>query len=100
MCPGPGTSRAAAAVSHRAAPASFPTAWQVEKLSDPVSPVEEVLRRCPAKQLMQLYKIAKFEGVDQFLQLIASARGAPRWPHSRKRVDPHTTAGRLTPYDH
>jgi len=48
---------------------------KVEKLSDPVSPVEEVLRRCPAKQLMQLYKIAKFEGVDQFLQLIASARG-------------------------
>jgi hypothetical protein len=47
----------------------------VEKLADPVSPVEEVLRRCPAKQLMQLYKIAKFEGVDQFLQLIAAARG-------------------------
>eukprot|EP00193_Tetraselmis_chui_P022666 CAMPEP_0177795350 /NCGR_PEP_ID=MMETSP0491_2-20121128/26184_1 /TAXON_ID=63592 /ORGANISM="Tetraselmis chuii, Strain PLY429" /LENGTH=519 /DNA_ID=CAMNT_0019318171 /DNA_START=151 /DNA_END=1707 /DNA_ORIENTATION=- len=48
---------------------------KVEKLADPVSPVEEVLRRCPAKQLMQLYKIAKFEGVDQFLQLIAAARG-------------------------
>ena len=48
---------------------------QVEKLSDPVSPVEEVLRRCPSRKLMQLYKIPAFKSVDEFLQQIAVARG-------------------------
>eukprot|EP00951_Prasinocladus_malaysianus_P011274 scaffold83308_cov20-Prasinocladus_malaysianus.AAC.2 len=53
----------------------FEPSSPVEKLADPVSPVEEVLRRCPAKKLMQLYKIPAFNGVDQFLQQIAAARG-------------------------
>mmetsp|Transcript_22486 Transcript_22486/g.62374 ORF Transcript_22486/g.62374 Transcript_22486/m.62374 type:complete len:603 (-) Transcript_22486:260-2068(-) len=48
---------------------------KVEKLADPVSPVAEVLRRCPARQLIQLYKIGAFKGVDDFLQQIATARG-------------------------
>ena len=31
---------------------------QVERLSDPISPVSEILKRVPAKQLMVLYKIS------------------------------------------
>lgn len=37
--------------------------------------VAEIVRRCPAKQLMKLYKVAGFEGPDQFLQLVAQVRG-------------------------
>lgn len=48
---------------------------QVEQLDDPVLPVGEIVRRCPAKQLMALYKVAAFEGAEQFLQHVAHARG-------------------------
>lgn len=48
---------------------------QVEQLSDPVLPVSEIVRRCPARQLMELYKVAAFGGAEQFLQLVATARG-------------------------
>ncbi|KAK9814574.1 hypothetical protein WJX72_008095 [[Myrmecia] bisecta] len=48
---------------------------KVERLEDPVLPVTEIVKRCPAKQLMMTYKIPAFKGADEFLQLIASARG-------------------------
>lgn len=48
---------------------------QVEKLADAVLPVSEIVKRCPAKQLMTIYKIAGFSSTDEFLQLIALARG-------------------------
>ena len=48
---------------------------QVERLEDPVAAVSEILSRVPAKQLMSLYKVATFDGVDAFLQQVASARG-------------------------
>lgn len=47
----------------------------MEQLEDPVLPATEVVSRCPAKQLMVLYKIPKFEGASEFLQSIASTRG-------------------------
>lgn len=34
--------------------------------------VAEIVRRCPAKQLMQLYKVAAYDGPDQFLQHVAT----------------------------
>ncbi len=34
-----------------------PRCLQVERLSDPVAPVAEILKRVPAKTLMMLYKI-------------------------------------------
>jgi hypothetical protein len=37
--------------------------------------VGEILARVPGKQLMSVYSIAAFEGLDQFLQHIAEARG-------------------------
>lgn len=48
---------------------------QVEKLDDAVLPVSEIVKRCPAKQLMSIYKIAGFSSTDEFLQRIAQARG-------------------------
>ena len=45
-----------------------------------VSPISEILKRVPAKQLMQLYKIPAFAdgGADKFLQHVAHARGKLR----------------------
>ena len=37
---------------------------QVEKLADAVLPVSEIVKRCPAKQLMTIYKIAGFTSTD------------------------------------
>ncbi len=48
---------------------------QIEKLEDAVLPVSEIVKRCPARQLMAIYKVPAFEGTDQFLQHIALARG-------------------------
>jgi len=48
---------------------------QVERLSDPLAPCAVILQRVPKKQLMAVYKIAAFADVDEFLRLIAAARG-------------------------
>ncbi|XP_062078866.1 guanine nucleotide-binding protein-like NSN1 [Humulus lupulus] len=48
---------------------------RIEKLEDPVSPVKEILKLCPAKLLVTLYKIPSFETVDDFLQKVATVRG-------------------------
>ncbi|WIA12353.1 hypothetical protein OEZ85_012403 [Tetradesmus obliquus] len=58
-----------------AAAAALRNAIKVERLADPLTPVGEILKRVPSKQLMAVYKIGAFAGVDQFLQLIAAARG-------------------------
>eukprot|EP00195_Chlamydomonas_chlamydogama_P013468 CAMPEP_0202909350 /NCGR_PEP_ID=MMETSP1392-20130828/49079_1 /ASSEMBLY_ACC=CAM_ASM_000868 /TAXON_ID=225041 /ORGANISM="Chlamydomonas chlamydogama, Strain SAG 11-48b" /LENGTH=620 /DNA_ID=CAMNT_0049599071 /DNA_START=76 /DNA_END=1938 /DNA_ORIENTATION=- len=51
---------------------------KIEKLEDPVAPIGEILARVPAKSLMQLYKVAAFKGAEEFLQLVAHARGKLR----------------------
>ncbi|XP_050206469.1 guanine nucleotide-binding protein-like NSN1 [Mercurialis annua] len=48
---------------------------RIEKLEDPVSPVNEILKLCPARLLVTLYKIPDFESVDDFLQKLATVRG-------------------------
>ncbi|KAJ4728512.1 guanine nucleotide-binding protein-like NSN1 [Melia azedarach] len=48
---------------------------RIEKLDDPVGPVKEILKRCPAKLLISLYKLPNFDSVDDFLQKVASVRG-------------------------
>ncbi|KAL4451438.1 hypothetical protein ABPG77_009510 [Micractinium sp. CCAP 211/92] len=58
-----------------AAAAALRNAVKVEQLEDPALPVAEIVRRCPAKQLMTIYKVAAFKSADQFLQLVAQARG-------------------------
>lgn len=48
---------------------------RIEKLADPVSPVKEILKLCPARVLISLYKIPSFDSVDDFLQIVATVRG-------------------------
>ncbi|EFJ45692.1 hypothetical protein VOLCADRAFT_42065, partial [Volvox carteri f. nagariensis] len=60
------------------AAAALRNAIKVEKLADPLTPVAEILKRVPAKQLMMLYKIQAFSSPDEFLHHIALARGKLR----------------------
>ncbi|KAI3829823.1 hypothetical protein L1987_03951 [Smallanthus sonchifolius] len=48
---------------------------KIEKLKDPVSPVKEILKLCPAEALVTLYKIPTFNSVDDFLSKVATVRG-------------------------
>lgn len=48
---------------------------RIEKLDDVVSPVREILNRCPAERLISLYKISTFSSVEEFLQKVATIRG-------------------------
>ncbi|KAI3667948.1 hypothetical protein L6452_43019 [Arctium lappa] len=48
---------------------------KIEKLEDPVSPVKEILKLCPAEMLVTLYKIPIFNSVDDFLSKVATIRG-------------------------
>ena len=51
---------------------------QVEQVADPVLPVAEIVRRCPAAQLMALYRVPAFADADEFLRHVAAARGKLR----------------------
>ncbi|KAG5252157.1 guanine nucleotide-binding protein [Salix suchowensis] len=48
---------------------------RIEKLDDPVGPVNEILKLCPDRLLVTLYKIPSFDSVDDFLQKVATVRG-------------------------
>ncbi|KAI3932799.1 hypothetical protein MKX01_031781 [Papaver californicum] len=48
---------------------------RIEKLEDPIAPVKEILKLCPAKMLVSLYKLPNFDSVDDFLQKVATVRG-------------------------
>ncbi|XP_073150627.1 guanine nucleotide-binding protein-like NSN1 [Henckelia pumila] len=48
---------------------------RIEKLEDPIGPVKEILKLCPDKILVTLYKIPGFSSVDEFLQVVATVRG-------------------------
>ncbi|XP_016435109.1 guanine nucleotide-binding protein-like NSN1 [Nicotiana tabacum] len=48
---------------------------RIEKLDDPVGPVKEILKLCPARMLVSIYKVPSFESVDDFLQKVATVRG-------------------------
>ena len=58
-----------------AAAAALRNCVKVEQLEDAVLPVAEIVRRCPAKQLMEIYKVPAFKGAEDFLQHIGQARG-------------------------
>ncbi|KAK7339111.1 hypothetical protein VNO77_19755 [Canavalia gladiata] len=51
---------------------------RIEKLNDPISPVKEILKLCPARLLVTLYKIPSFDSVDDFLRMVATVRGKLR----------------------
>ena len=48
---------------------------QVEQVEAPELIAAEVLSRCPAKQLMAVYKVPAFKDCDEFLQSVAFQRG-------------------------
>ncbi|CAN4098074.1 unnamed protein product [Withania somnifera] len=48
---------------------------RIEKLDDPVGPVKEILKLCPARMLVTIYKVPCFDSVDDFLQKVATVRG-------------------------
>merc|ERR1712137_21501 len=48
---------------------------KVEKIPDPVQPVEAILRKCNPVKLMIRYKIPEYSSVDEFLCHIARRRG-------------------------
>ncbi|KAJ6833576.1 guanine nucleotide-binding protein-like NSN1 [Iris pallida] len=48
---------------------------RIEKLDDPISPVKEILKLCPAEKLISLYKLPSFSTVDDFLQKVGTIRG-------------------------
>jgi len=58
-----------------AAAAALRNAVRVEKLADPVAPVQEILRRVTVKHLMRVYRIPKFDSDVSFLSHVARARG-------------------------
>ncbi|OMP05171.1 hypothetical protein COLO4_09004 [Corchorus olitorius] len=48
---------------------------RIEKLDDPVGPVKEILKLCPERLLVTIYKIPGFQSADEFLQNVATVRG-------------------------
>ncbi|RWR81169.1 guanine nucleotide-binding-like protein NSN1 [Cinnamomum micranthum f. kanehirae] len=48
---------------------------RIEKLDDPIGPVKEILKRCPAEKLISIYKLPSFSTVEEFLQNVATVRG-------------------------
>jgi len=50
-------------------------AVKIEQIPDPIEPVEVILKRCKMDQLLQIYKIPRFENVNEFLLHIAQKRG-------------------------
>ena len=51
---------------------------KVEKIADPLVPIEGILRRCAAEQLQTQYGIGSFADVTEFLTLVAMKRGQLR----------------------
>uniref|UniRef100_A0A9I9DBV3 G domain-containing protein n=1 Tax=Cucumis melo TaxID=3656 RepID=A0A9I9DBV3_CUCME len=48
---------------------------RTEKLEDPVASIKYILKLCPSKTLVTLYKLSSFDTVDDFLQKVAVIRG-------------------------
>ncbi|KAF9975465.1 Guanine nucleotide-binding protein-like 3 [Actinomortierella ambigua] len=48
---------------------------KVELLEDPVTPVELIVQRCKKEQLMVMYAVPEFDGVNDFLVHLARQRG-------------------------
>lgn len=65
----------AEAAADGAAAAALRNCVKVDQLPDPMLPVGEIVRRCPAKQLMALYKAPAFADADGLLVHVALSRG-------------------------
>jgi len=61
--------------NNTAVDAALRNAVRVEKLEDPITPVNEIVKRCTAKQLTEIYQIPRYATPQEFLQNVAIARG-------------------------
>lgn len=57
------------------AEAALRNAVKVEQLQDVIAPVELILTKCSKEQLMEIYAIAPFESIVEFLTAVAKKRG-------------------------
>lgn len=57
------------------AEAALRNAVKVEQLVDVIAPVELILQKSTKEQLMEIYQLAEFENVVQFLTAVAKKRG-------------------------
>jgi len=57
------------------AEAALRNAVKVEQLIDVIAPVELILTKCSATQLMEIYQISEFSNVVEFLTSVAKKRG-------------------------
>jgi|Transcript_217 nuclear GTP-binding protein len=65
----------ASALGESVGAAALRNCVKVERLEDPIAPVHEITRRCPAEQLMLMYKTGRFVDVDDFLRQVARIQG-------------------------
>lgn len=65
----------ASSVGESTASAALRNCKKIEKLTDPIAPVDEIIRRCPAEQLMLFYGTSKFVDVHDFLRQIGRLQG-------------------------
>lgn len=50
-------------------------AVEMEKITDPVSVIDSVLKRCPRERLMELYQIPMYRSADEFLAFVSHKIG-------------------------
>ena len=74
----PGIIFARAHTAEEQADVSLRNCVRVEKLEDPTVPVEAILRKVPAEQLMRQYDVGSFASALELLTLIAVKRGLLR----------------------
>lgn len=48
---------------------------KIERLTDPIAPVHEIIQRCPQEKLMVTYKTGKWTDVDDFLRQASRSMG-------------------------
>jgi len=65
----------ASSLGESAGAAALRNCVKVERIEDPIAPVHEITRRCPAEQLMLMYKTGRFGDVDDFLRQVARVQG-------------------------
>eukprot|EP01104_Vermistella_antarctica_P009166 TRINITY_DN2336_c0_g1_i1.p1 TRINITY_DN2336_c0_g1~~TRINITY_DN2336_c0_g1_i1.p1 ORF type:complete len:638 (+),score=208.18 TRINITY_DN2336_c0_g1_i1:124-2037(+) len=76
----------------------------IEKIEDPIAPVERIVERCRHEQLMSLYSIARFKDPTEFLFQIAQKKGklgrggVPDWKAAARSVLQDWNAGKIPFY--
>ncbi|KAJ8047251.1 Guanine nucleotide-binding protein-like 3-like [Holothuria leucospilota] len=76
---------------------------KMDTISDPVAPIDAILKKCNREQLMLLYKLPQFSTTEEFLGLMAQKKGQfkkkglPNITHTAKLVLQDWNSGKI-PY--